>query len=218
MLSREEALTLLDANGVKDHLLQHCMASESVMKGLAEKFGEDAELWGRTGLLHDIDWPATEAHPAQHGLKGAELLQGKLPEEALQAIRAHNSELNGTPVKTRFDVALRCGETVTGLVTAAALVRPTGITGMQVKSLKKKMKDKAFAAGVNRDIIRTCPDMGLTLEDFLQTAIDAMTKDAAALGLLKERCRPSFDFFSAPAREIIPDGRCYSLMTRRNQT
>ena len=98
----------------------------------------------------------------------------------------HNSELNGTPVKTRFDVALRCGETVTGLVTAAALVRPTGITGMQVKSLKKKMKDKAFAAGVNRDIIRTCPDMGLTLEDFLQTAIDAMTKDAAALGLLKE--------------------------------
>ena len=186
MLSREEALTLLDANGVKDHLLQHCMASESVMKGLAEKFGEDAELWGRTGLLHDIDWPATEAHPAQHGLKGAELLQVKLPEEALQAIRAHNSELNGTPVKTRFDVALRCGETVTGLVTAAALVRPTGITGMQVKSLKKKMKDKAFAAGVNRDIIRTCPDMGLTLEDFLQTAIDAMTKDAAALGLLKE--------------------------------
>ena len=186
MLSREEALTLLDANGVKDHLLQHCMASASVMKGLAEKFGEDAELWGRTGLLHDIDWPATEAHPAQHGLKGAELLQGKLPEEALQAIRAHNSELNGTPVKRRFDVALRCGETVTGLVTAAALVRPTGITGMQVKSLKKKMKDKAFAAGVNRDIIRTCPDMGLTLEDFLQTAIDAMTKDAAALGLLKE--------------------------------
>lgn len=89
-------------------------------------------------------------------------------------------------MKTRFDVALRCGETVTGLVTAAALVRPTGITGMQVKSLKKKMKDKAFAAGVNRDIIRTCPDMGLTLEDFLQTAIDAMTKDAAALGLLKE--------------------------------
>ena len=196
MLSREEALTLLDANGVKDHLLQHCMASESVMKGLAEKFGEDAELWGRTGLLHDIDWPATEAHPAQHGLKGAELLQGKLPEEALQAIRAHNSELNGTPVKTRFDVALRCGETVTGLVTAAALVRLAQfrqlpdhlvlITGMQVKSLKKKMKDKAFAAGVNRDIIRTCPDMGLTLEDFLQTAIDAMTKDAAALGLLKE--------------------------------
>jgi len=162
------------------------MASESVMKGLAEKFGEDAELWGRTGLLHDIDWPATEAHPEQHGLKGAEILQGKLPEEALQAIRAHNSELNGTPVKTRFDVALRCGETVTGLVTAAALVRPTGITGMQVKSLKKKMKDKAFAAGVSRDIIRTCPDMGLTLEDFLQTAIDAMTKDAAALGLLKD--------------------------------
>ena len=67
MISREEALALLDANGVKDHLLQHCMASESVLKGLAGKFGEDAELWGRTGLLHDIDWPATEAHPEEHG-------------------------------------------------------------------------------------------------------------------------------------------------------
>ena len=200
MLSREEALTLLDANGVKDHLLQHCMASESVMKGLAEKFGEDAELWGRTGLLHDIDWPATEAHPAQHGLKGAELLQGKLPEEALQAIRAHNSELNGTPVKTRFDVALRCGETVTGLVTAAALVRPTGITGMQVKSLKKKMKDKAFAAGVNRDIIRTCPDMGLTLEDFLQTAIDAMTPETTCLSSIWETDEKTRQFLTVHGR------------------
>ncbi|MDO5538435.1 MAG: HDIG domain-containing protein [Desulfovibrionaceae bacterium] len=186
MITREEALALLDGRGVREHLLQHSLASEAVLRGLAEHFGEDAELWSRTGLLHDLDYPATESCPERHGLEGAEILKGQLPEEALQAIRAHNSEHNGTPVRTRFDVALRCGETVTGLVTAAALVRPTGIAGMEVKSLKKKLKDKAFAAGVSRDIVRSCPDMGLTLEEFLGLAIAAMTAEAGPLGLLKE--------------------------------
>ena len=186
MITREEALTLLAENGVREHLLQHSLASEAVLQGLAEHFGEDAELWSRTGLLHDLDYPKTESCPERHGLEAAELLAGRLPEEALQAIRAHNSEHTGTPVQSRFDVALRCGETVTGLVTAAALVRPTGITGMEVKSLKKKMKDQAFAAGVSRDIIKSCTDMGLTLEDFLGLAIASMAARAGELGLLKE--------------------------------
>lgn len=186
MISREDALTLLAEHGVKAHLLQHSMASEAVLRGLAEHFGEDADLWSRTGLLHDLDYPATESCPERHGLDAAEILAGQLPEEALQAIRAHNGECNGTPVQTRFDVALRCGETVTGLVTAAALVRPTGITGMEVKSLKKKLKDKAFAAGVNRDVVRSCPDMGLSLDEFLGLAIAAMSAEAGPLGLLKE--------------------------------
>lgn len=186
MITREEALGLLAENGVKEHLLQHSLASEAVMQGLAEHFGEDAELWSRIGLLHDMDYPATESCPERHGLEAAEKLAGKLPDEALQAIRAHNSEHNGTPVQSRLDVALRCGETVTGLVTAAALVRPTGITGMEVKSLKKKMKDKAFAAGVNRDIIRSCTDMGLSLEEFLGLAISSMAARGGELGLLKD--------------------------------
>jgi predicted hydrolase (HD superfamily) len=93
--------------------------------------------------------------------------------------------MNGTAVETLFDRALRCGETVTGLVTAAALVRPTGIEGMEVKSLKKKLKDKAFAAGVNREVVKSCTDMGLTLEEFLGLAIAAMARDAQALGLRK---------------------------------
>ena len=120
------------------------------------------------------------------GLDATEILAGRLPEDALQAIRAHNGEHNGTPVQRRLDIALRCGETVTGLVTAAALVRPTGITGMEVKSLKKKMKDKAFAAGVNRDVIKSCTDMGLSLEEFLGLAIASMAARAKELGLLKE--------------------------------
>ncbi len=155
------------------------------MRGLAAYFGEDPEVWGITGLVHDLDYPTTEAEPRKHGLAAAESLEGKLPGEALQAIRAHNGELNNTPVKSRFDIALRCGETVTGLITAAAYVRPTGIAGMEVKSLKKKMKDKAFAAGVNRDAIKTCTEIGLTLEEFLALAIAAMSADAEELGLSK---------------------------------
>ena len=167
-------------------MLQHSLASESVLRGLAERFGEDQAVWAMTGLLHDIDYPATEADPRRHGLEGAKLLEGQLPEEALHAIRAHNGEMNGTAVETLFDRALRCGETVTGLVTAAALVRPTGIEGMEVKSLKKKLKDKAFAAGVNREVVKSCTDIGLTIEEFLGLAIASMAREARALGLLKE--------------------------------
>ena len=188
MISKKEALSMLDEAGVKGNLLQHCKASESVMRGLAAHFGEDADVWGLTGLLHDLDYPSTEATPEKHGLAAAEILKGKLPDEALQAIRAHNSEMNNTPVQNRFDIALRCGETVTGLITAAAYVRPTGIDGMEVKSLKKKMKDKAFAAGVNRDIIKSCTEMGLSLEDFLALSIAAMGADADELGLSKYNC------------------------------
>jgi len=186
MIAREEALGLLAGHGVKAGLLQHSLASESVMRGLAERFGEDQALWAMAGLLHDIDYPATESCPERHGLDGAKLLEGLLPEEALHAIRAHNGEMNGTAVETLLDRALRCGETVTGLVTAAALVRPTGIEGMEVKSLKKKLKDKAFAAGVNRETVKSCTDMGLALEDFLGLAIASMAKDARSLGLLKQ--------------------------------
>ena len=185
MISRDEALALLAENHVQAGLLQHSIASEAVMRALAREFGEDEELWGLTGLLHDVDYPATEATPEKHGLEGARLLEGKLPEEALTAIRAHNGEMTGVAPSSTFDYALRCGETVTGLVVTAALVRPTGMEGMQASSLKKKMKDKAFAASVNRDCIRQCSELGLELGDFLTLAIGAMAEIDEELGLRK---------------------------------
>ncbi len=185
MMDREAALELLHEPGPEPHLVQHGLAAEAVMRALARHFGEDEDMWGLTGLLHDWDYPLTAASPERHGLVTAEKLEGSLPPEALQAIRAHNAECNGSRVEGRFDVALRCGETVTGLISAAALVRPTGIEGMQVSSLKKKMKDKAFAASVNREIIRQCADMDMTLEDFLALAIEAMSGKAAELGLVR---------------------------------
>ena len=184
MITREEALDCLRQSGMEEALLRHAIASEAILRALANRLGEDAELWGLTGLLHDLDYPQTHDAPDRHGLISAEKLAGKLPEEALQAIRAHN-EMNGCQPASRFDYALRCGETVTGLVMAAALVRPTGMEGMQASSLKKKMKDKAFAASVSRANIKECAELGLELNDFLDLSIAAMTPLADKLGLTR---------------------------------
>lgn len=175
MISRDCAIALLEKNEVTPSLLRHAKATEAVMLALARHLGKDEELWGLAGLLHDLDFPETETAPEIHGLRTAELLANQLPVEALTAIRAHNGEMNGCAPVSQFDYALRCGETVTGLIAAAALMRPTGYEGMQVKSIKKKMKDKAFAASVNRENIRECEKAGLSLDDFLALAIQAMT-------------------------------------------
>ena len=172
--TREQAWGILTKYVTTDSQRKHGMAVEAAMRYFARKAGQDEELWGVVGLLHDVDYPATEATPEKHGLEGARLLEGKLPEEALTAIRAHNGEMTGCAPQTRFDFALRCGETITGLISAAALMRPTGYEGMEVKSIKKKMKDKAFAASVCRDNIRQCEQAGLPLDAFLALSIAAM--------------------------------------------
>ncbi|MBG0789300.1 MAG: HD domain-containing protein [Desulfovibrionaceae bacterium] len=186
MIDRKEALSLLKEHIKEDNLVHHCLESEAVLRGLAARLDRDEELWGVTGLLHDLDY-STMAGEARHGLDTVDMLGDRLPEEALAAIRRHAFEMNGAEApETEFDFALRCGETVTGLVHAGALVRPTKIDGMKVKSLKKKMKDKAFAASVNRDCIRECDKIGLELGEFLQIAIDSITAIAPEVGLSQE--------------------------------
>ncbi len=175
MLDRAAALDLIHAYSPEPHMVQHALASEAVMRALAGHFGEDAETWGLAGLLHDVDYPLTKDTPEQHGVKAGELLRGKLPDEVVDAVQAHSSEYSGVMPKTRMDTALRAAETVTGLISAAALVRPTGMEGMQASSLKKKMKDKAFAAAVSRERIKECESIGLPLDAFLTIAIGAMT-------------------------------------------
>jgi len=175
MMTRDDAMALLQTYQPEPHMLQHALASEAVMRALARHFGEDEHLWGLAGLLHDLDYPITKGNPEQHGLTSAGLLAGKLPEWAVTAIMAHNSEHTGALPGARLDFALRAAETVTGLITAAALMRPTGMEGMEVKSLKKKMKDKAFAAAVSRERILECERLGLPLDEFLAIAIAAMT-------------------------------------------
>lgn len=174
MITREEAIALLEQAGTPDSLMRHALASEAVMAAFAERTGADASLWGITGLLHDLDYPKTEAIPERHGLETAEQLAGRLPEDALYAIKSHNGEMNGCAPQSAFDYALRASETVTGLISAAVLMRPARYEGMGVKSIRKKMKDKAFAASVNRNNISQCEQGGLELEEFLALAIAAM--------------------------------------------
>lgn len=187
MISRDDAFELLKSTEKEPNLINHALESEAVMRALAAKLGKDVELWGVTGLLHDLDYSITKDDDSRHGLDTAAMLEGKLPQEALDAIRRHACEMNGSEEPdTEFDFGLRCGETVTGLVHAGALVRPTKIDGMKVKSLKKKMKDKAFAASVNRDCIRECDKIGLELGEFLQLAIASITPIAPQVGLANE--------------------------------
>ena len=175
MIDRDSALALVESYNPEPHMIQHALASEAVMRALARRFEEDEDLWGLAGLLHDVDYPMTKDRPEEHGVKAVPILEGKLPPEAVYAIQAHNSECTGVEPASRLDFALRAGETITGLVHAAALMRPTGMDGMEVKSLKKKMKDKAFAAAVSRDRIRECEKAGLPLDEFLALSIEALT-------------------------------------------
>lgn len=184
MITREEAFALLQEKVDEEQQINHAIESEAVMRALAEKLGRDPELWGITGLLHDLDYATTKDNHARHGIEAAAMLTGKLPEEAVYAIQAHN-EMTGIEPISEFDYALRCAETVTGLIHTNALVRPTGMAGMKPKSLKKKMKDKAFAAAVNREVIRECEKIGLELGEFFQIAIAAITSVADEVGLAR---------------------------------
>ncbi len=185
MLSRDKALELLHSMNPDEHLVHHALETEAVLRGLADRLGQDPELWGIAGLLHDVDFPATKETPEQHGVMALEILGDSLPPEAVHAIQAHNSEHTGVEPVNGFDYAMRAGESVTGLIAANALVRPGGMEGMKPKSLKKKMKEKAFAANVDRERIRDCEKMGLDMDEFFQIAIDAIAPIADQVGLAK---------------------------------
>jgi len=183
MIAREQAWKMLESTGQEQHMLHHALETEAVMRGLARRLGQDEMVWGLAGLLHDLDFHETKDLPEEHGLRAATWLAEALPADALAAIRAHNGERNGARPSTAFDHALRCAETVTGLISAAALIRPTKLEGLGAKSLKKKMKDKAFAAAVNRDLIRECETIGVGLDDFLNDSVASITTIADLVNL-----------------------------------
>lgn len=182
MITRDEAIALLTSEDISTNLFNHLLQTEAVMHSLALQLKQQTELWAITGLLHDLDYQRTD-DPSRHGILSAQMLTGKLPQEGIYAIKAHNGEMNLNPPKSTLDYALRCGETVTGLISANALIRPQGIRDMKPGSLKKKMKDKNFAANVNREKVRECENIGLQLDEFLQTSISAIEEIADQVGL-----------------------------------
>ena len=187
--TRDDALALVREYTASESLRKHMLAVEAAMRSYAEKFGEDPDRWGLAGLVHDFDYERfpndahspTEEHPAE----GVRILRARgYPEDVLQAILGHATYTN-VPRETTMAKALFAVDELTGLVTATALVRPTkSLHEVDAKSVRKKMKDKAFARGVNRDdVLLGAQELGVDLDAHIQFVIEAMRARAAELGL-----------------------------------
>lgn len=182
MPTREEALQLLEEWVENPGLRGHMKAVEAAVRWYARSFGEDEELWGLAGLLHDLDW---EKYPDEHPLKAVEELRARgYPEDVLHAILAHRADFTGVQPETRLDRALVACDELTGMITAVALVRPTGIDDLTPKSVKKKLKDPTFAKGVDREDVKRGPELlGIDLDQHIRNVIEAMQGIAEELGL-----------------------------------
>jgi putative nucleotidyltransferase with HDIG domain len=183
-MTREEALNSVEANVENRNLIKHMLATEAIMRALARHFGEDEDEWGLAGLLHDIDVELTDGDMSQHSKLGADLVREMGgSEEMVHAILCHN-EAHGIECETLMDKALFCADPITGLITAAALVRPDKkLAGVEPKSIRKRFKEKSFAAGAKRENIAACSTLGLELEQFIEISLRAMQGVAEDLGL-----------------------------------
>jgi putative nucleotidyltransferase with HDIG domain len=183
-MDRPQAMSIVKEFVKNQNLINHMLAVEAAMRFYARKYAENEETWGLTGLLHDFDW---EIHPTldEHPLAGAPILQERgVPEEIIHAILSH-ADHTGVPRTTRMDRALYACDEITGLVTAVALVRPSrSLYDLTAASVKKKWKDKAFAAGANRDeIAQATEEFGMELWEHTDNVILAMRGIAPELGL-----------------------------------
>ena len=183
-MTRKEALDSVRANVDNENLARHMLATEAIMRALARHLGEDEEEWGLTGLLHDIDMELIDGDMNSHSKLGADLARELGASEAIaHAILCHN-ETHGILPETKLDKALFCADPLTGLIAAAALVRPDKkLAGLVAKSVSKRFKEKSFAAGVNRQQISQCSEIGLELGEFIELGLVAMQEIAGELGL-----------------------------------
>ena len=184
LLSRDEALALVRQYVKKENYVKHMIAVEAVMRELARRLGEDEAKWGILGLVHDIDFELTRESPEKHGLLAEEILKGKVPEDVIRAIKAHNFERTGVLPESTMEKALVAADAVSGLVVACALVMPNKkLEEVKLKTLKKKFKSKDFARGASREKMKFCEQIGLSLDEFLEIALEGMKKASDQLGL-----------------------------------
>ena len=188
MPTRDEALALVHEYTQSPGLRRHMLAVEAAMRAYARKYGEDEERWGIAGLLHDFDyerWPNPEhAADSGHPSNGVAILRDMgVDEDILDTILAH-ADYTGVEATTRMSKTLRAVDELTGFITACALVRPTRLAGMKTRSVRKKMKDKAFAAAVSREeMTENCRELGEDMGEHIAFVIAAMQTAAEALGL-----------------------------------
>jgi putative nucleotidyltransferase with HDIG domain len=186
---REAALALMREYTASESLRHHMLSVEAAMRAYAEHYGEDVERWGLAGLMHDFDYErfpnATRSATEEHPSEGVRILRGLgYPEDALDAIMGH-AAYTGTPRVSLMSRALFAVDELTGLITATALVKPSrSVHDVEPRSVRKKMKDKAFARGVNReDVIQGAQELGVDLDEHIAFVIAAMQRAAESIGL-----------------------------------
>ncbi len=190
-MNRQEMLELVKEKIKNKNLVNHCLAVEAIMKALAEELNKkagssenDIEKWAITGLVHDIDYAQTADNPEKHALLGAEILEDLgFDGDIVRAVKAHN-QVHGIPLESQMDIALYAADPVSGLIVAAALIRPEKkLRALNAGSVLKRFGEKAFARGASRKQIRTCEKLGLTLEEFIDISLSAMKGIAGEIGL-----------------------------------
>ncbi len=185
-VTREQALSLVQEFTKNPGLIKHMLSVELAMRAYAKKLGEDEERWGIVGLLHDFDyeqWP----NPPDHPLQGSRILAERgYPEEIIYAIKSHADYLPDCPRIRPIEKALFACDELCGFISACALIRPEGLQGMTAANVKKKMKNKTFAAKVKReDIVNGASAFGVDLDAHIQFVIDALMPHAETLGLAR---------------------------------
>jgi len=181
-MNKEEALNLVKESISNKNLVKHCLAVEAGMRALARKLGGDEEKWALVGLLHDLDYDSTKDNPEKHGFVTMELLADKeLEEDILYAIKAHPGHF---PRQSQMDKALYALDPLTGLIVAAALMHPSKrLKEVDSDFVMRRFNEKSFARGANREEIKTCEEMGIPLEDFIDVCLKGMQEISEDLGL-----------------------------------
>jgi putative nucleotidyltransferase with HDIG domain len=184
MINREEAFALLQKYLKDDKLIKHSLAVEAILRKMAKKIGKDVDLWGLTGLLHDLDYDYTNREPEKHANVSAQILEGLIPEECVNAIKAHNYKHTDYIPTTSIDKALIAVDAVSGLVIATALVMPSKkLAEVRLETLVDKFYDNSFAVGCNRTRIELCQDIGFDIDAFLALSLNALKEIADELDL-----------------------------------
>lgn len=184
-MTREEAVKLLEESVSNKNLIKHCLALEAVMRKLADHFGEDLEVWGMAGLLHDLDYEKTQNDAKNHTLITAKILEEKgVDGKIIDIIKAHNSERLGIERDSKADKVIYSADPLTGLIVASALIHPDKkLNSIDAQFVLNRFREGGFARGTNRDQIKTCEDLGLSLDQFVDLSLKAMQEISGELGL-----------------------------------
>ena len=184
MITREEAINLVEENVDTDNLTNHMFAVAQIMKRLADELDKDEQKWEILGFIHDVDYEETKDNPEKHALRSAEMMEGKVPEDVIRAIKSHNHAHTGVEPKSDIEYALIAADAVSGLIVATALVMPNSkLEEARPESVEKKFDDSSFAKNIDRDRILYCEKLGLERDEFLELSLKALQEIDEELGL-----------------------------------